>query len=138
MEVDHFDPRTRNNLIQQYEDFLLAHRHCNNRKRRFFPTPEQQALGIRLINPCLEHDYGVHLFEDLSTGMLVSTTPPGITQIRRLGLNDDFLVRLRRRRTELFQIVEELRGAGVEEITIQREIVNYGPVIPIIPPPPLP
>ena len=64
MEIDHFDPRKKEDFIQQYENLFLAKRHCNGAKSKFWPSGAEQALGLRYLNPCREQDYGVHIFED--------------------------------------------------------------------------
>src|ERR1700722_2632113 len=52
MHVDHFDPRSKNDEIQQYSNLFLASAHCNIYKGGFFPTREQRAANVRLLNPC--------------------------------------------------------------------------------------
>jgi 5-methylcytosine-specific restriction endonuclease McrA len=38
MEVDHFDPRKKNDPVQDYDNLFLASRHCNRAKGTFWPT----------------------------------------------------------------------------------------------------
>ena len=77
MEVDHFDPRKKNDPIQQYSNLMLSSRHCNGAKSSFWPSESQGQRGLRLLNPCEEPDYGVHVFEDASTNELVGASPTG-------------------------------------------------------------
>jgi hypothetical protein len=101
MHVDHFDPRKRNDPVQSYDNLFLVSGPCNNAKRAFYPTDEQIKLGIRLLNPCIEMDYGTHLFENSSTGELKSETPTGTFHARRLHLNSGTLKTARLERTEI-------------------------------------
>ena len=48
MEVDHFDPRRKADLIQEYGNLFLASRHCNGKKGDHWPTREEAAAGLRL------------------------------------------------------------------------------------------
>jgi 5-methylcytosine-specific restriction endonuclease McrA len=77
MEIDHFDPTIKGRDRHRYENLFLSTRHCNNKKQGNWPTDDEQARGIRLLNCCAEQDYGVHIFEDTSTHHLVGVTPQG-------------------------------------------------------------
>ena len=100
LEVDHFDPRRKKDLIQDYNNLFPASRHCNRKKSNTWPTREELVAGCRFLNPCEEVDYGEQIFEDLDTHRLVGTTPAAIWHIRVCGLNADHLVYERRRREE--------------------------------------
>src|ERR1051325_3691703 len=54
MEVDHFDPREKNNLNQRYDNLFLATRHCNLSKQAVWPTAAELLEGERYLNPCKE------------------------------------------------------------------------------------
>jgi hypothetical protein len=96
MEVDHFDPRTRDKFRQNFQNLFLASRHCDGAKRDCWPTGKDQALGLRFLNPCQERDYGPHILEDPQPHLLIGTTPPGPCHIRMCDLNADHLIEERR------------------------------------------
>jgi hypothetical protein len=98
LEVDHFDPRLKNEVIQDYGNLFPASRHCNGKKSDTWPTREDLGAGCRFLNPCEEVDYGEQIFEDPDTHRLVGVTPAAIWHIRICGLNADHLVHERRRR----------------------------------------
>jgi hypothetical protein len=141
MEVDHFDPRRKDDPIQNYNNLFLATRHCNGAKRDYWPSEEDVAMGIRLLNPCEEEDYGVHICEDPVTRELVGTTVPGRNQVRAFDLNADHLVKERRDRTELRLAVARFRGdADRLKLILPGELLQkieqaIGYMIPGIPPP---
>ncbi|HBJ87809.1 MAG TPA: hypothetical protein DDZ88_28915 [Verrucomicrobiales bacterium] len=135
LEVEHFDPRTKKHPIQKYSNLMSAARRCNSRKGNYWPSPEERNQGIKFIDPTLEHDYGVQIFEDPLTHKLVGTTPAGKFQIRMLGLNDDFFIRHRRDRARMRAMIAMpfiLHGALPVEQVKQR----IEEMIPPIPPPP--
>ena len=105
MEIDHFNPHLKGKLIQQYANLFLATRHCNAAKGDAWPTRAEQRLGLRFLNPCVELDYGEHIFEDPVTHLLVGVTPAGRFHIRMLDLNADHFVAERRERTEIRQLL---------------------------------
>ena len=105
MEVDHFDPRRKKDVVQNYENLFLSTRHCNGAKRDR-PTAKERAAGLRFINPCKEWDYGKHLFEDPQTHRLVGVSPEGIYHIRCCDLNAPHLIDERRDRAYI-------RGLGI-------------------------
>jgi len=113
MEIDHFDPRKKDRFIQEYENLFLATRHCNGAKSKFWPSGAEQALGLRYLNPCREQDYGVHIFEDSQTHLLVGITPAGKYHIRMCDLNADHFAAERRDRAEIWEM---LRSA----VTVKR------------------
>ena len=113
MEIDHFDPRKKEDFIQQYQNLFLATRHCNGAKSKFWPSAAEQTLGLRYLNPCREQDYGVHIFEDPKTHLLVGITPAGKYHIRMCDLNADHFVAERRDRSEIWEM---LRSA----VTVKR------------------
>jgi hypothetical protein len=103
MEVDHFNPTLTHPARNRHDNLIAASRHCNGHKSEYWPTDEQQEIGIRFLNPYDEADYGVHIFENLETGELIGISPAGRWQIEMLDLNTEHLVRKRRDRTELLK-----------------------------------
>jgi hypothetical protein len=141
MEVDHFDPRQKNNPIQDYRNLMLASRHCNGAKGDYWPSETDLDLGIRLLNPCEEEDYGAHIREDPVTHKLIGLTPPGEIQIIVCDLNAPHLMEERKQRTEMratiVRIKSEAEALGLSlpsEIVAQLELaVDY--MVPEIPHP---
>jgi hypothetical protein len=105
MEIDHFDPRKKDKYYQEYANFFLATRHCNGSKRDIWPSRSEQTQGLRYLNPCREQDYGVHIFEDPKTHLLVGVTPAGRYHIRMCDLNADHFVTERRDRSEIWELL---------------------------------
>lgn len=142
MEVDHYDPSKKKDPIQNYANLLLASRHCNGNKGEFWPSPEQRRLGIRVINPCEEIDYGLHLFEDPISHKLVGATPTGIAHIELLDLNADHLVEERKQRTLTHVCYERAQNEAAfrgEQIPSDLEALfqaAFSRFIPKIPSPP--
>jgi hypothetical protein len=101
MEVDHFNPTLPNRSRNRYSNLFLSTRHCNLKKRAYWPLPADQKKGIRFLNCCEEIDYGVHLFEKPDTHELVALTPAGRYHIIACDLNADHLVTERRERSLL-------------------------------------
>lgn len=106
MEIDHFDPRRKEDFIQHYENLFLATRHCNGAKSKCWPSAGDQVLGLRYLNPCREHDYGDHMLEDSQTHLLVGVTPAGRYHIRMCDLNADHFVQERRERAEICELLQ--------------------------------
>ena len=51
MEVDHFNPKLRGKQRNKYENLMLAElRHCNLKKRDYWPTPSERQNGYRILN----------------------------------------------------------------------------------------
>lgn len=141
MEVDHFDPRRKKDLIQDYSNLFLASRHCNGKKSDHWPTKEEQAAGCRFLNPCEEMDYGDHLFEDPVTHRLVGTTPAGLWHIRICGLNADHLIHERAKRAGYWKLLNQTaivvkRSFDAVEESIRKFKAEVELMIPEIPPPP--
>jgi hypothetical protein len=105
MEIDHFDPRTKDDFLQQYSNLFLATRHCNGAKSKVWPNAADRALGLRYLNPCKEQDYGEHIFEDPQTHRLVGITPAGRYHVRMCDLNAEHLIAERRERTEIWEVL---------------------------------
>ena len=107
MEIDHFNPKRKNDYIQDYENLFLSTRHCNGAKRNRWPTNDERRKGIRFLNCCEEMDFGVHIFEDPDTHELVGVTPQGKYHVRSCDLNAPHLVEERAERANLKSILEE-------------------------------
>ena len=121
LEVDHFDPAQKNDLIQRYENLNPATRHCNGAKRNRWPSKADQKLGIRFLNPSEESDYGSHIFEDSKTHKVFGITPAGIYQVRNCDLNAEHLVFERKERAEHWadfrsQQVSVKKGTPIETV----------------------
>jgi hypothetical protein len=104
-EVDHFDPRKKSDKTQDYDNLFLSSRHCNGSKWHTWPSIEQQKKGIRFLNCCQEDDYGVCIFEDKKSHELIGTTPAAKWHILNLDLNAAFLVKERRKRAEIMDLL---------------------------------
>lgn len=105
LEIDHFDPRKKEDFLQQYENLFLATRHCNGAKGKNWPSAGDQALGLRYLNPCRERDYGEHIFEDPKTHLLIGVSPTGKYHIRMCDLNADHFTAERRERAEIWELL---------------------------------
>jgi len=145
MEVDHFDPRKKNDYIQIYSNLFLAKRACNNKKQANWPTKAELRQGIRFLNPCKEMDYGVHIFEDPDTHEVWGATPAGRYHIRMTGLNSENLVAERAKRSKLRMFLTKTpltfkRSPDafiVQAITaLKRELILCIPEIPLKKKPP--
>ena len=107
MEIDHFDPTQKSAVVQDYYNLLLATRHCNSAKSDFWPTPGDLRKGLRILNPTVEMDWGIHVVEDPKTHRLWGKTPTGTFHIRLLDLNAEHLVEERRQRYELHRLLHD-------------------------------
>lgn len=106
MEVDHFNPDTKNDIVQDYHNLVLATRHCNGCKSSL-PSKTHKEQGLRFLNPCTEKDYGLHIFEDPASHYLWGETHLGRFHILKLGLNARHLVNERKRRYEIWAALRE-------------------------------
>jgi hypothetical protein len=106
IEVDHFDPRRENGKKNHdYKNLLPAYGPCNRSKSNKWPSAEAEAAGVRFLNPTVERDYGVHLFEDPQSHKIIGLTPAGKYHLRYLSLNTDYLVRKRANRSSARDIL---------------------------------
>lgn len=110
LEVDHFDPRRKKDLLQSYTNLFPASRHCNHKKADHWPTKGEVAAGCRFLNPCEEMDYGDQILEDPVSHQVVGTTPAARWHIRMCALNAEHLVAERAKRAEYWQ---QLKTKGV-------------------------
>ena len=123
LEVDHFDPRKKKDLIQQYDNLFPASRHCNSKKSDNWPNKVELTAGCRFLNPCKEMDYGEQILEDPETWRLVGATPAAIWHIRICGLNADHLVNERAKRAKYAQQLL------VTPIRVRRGFADVGELI---------
>lgn len=108
MQVDHFDPRKKNDKVQVYANLFLSDAHCNGAKGDTWPAEEERASGCRFLNCCDEQDYDSVIFEDLNTHYLVGKTPAAKYHIEMIDLNDPGLVEARKYRFDLLARLEAI------------------------------
>ena len=115
--IDHFKPRSRGGLVNDYKNLYWACIPCNMIKHDKWPTREQRRRGYRFADPCSEEDGGVHFVES-DNGLLQPLTPCGEYHVSMLRLNRPWLQELRRERgrkhlrlNEAHQLREELERA---------------------------
>ena len=68
-----------------------------------WPSPEDQARGIRFLDCCKERDYGEHIFEDPDTHEVFGVTSAGKYHVTILDLNAADLVLERKMRSEMIE-----------------------------------
>ncbi len=138
MDVDHFDPRRKREVMQDYANLFLATRHCNGVKLDSWPTPKEEAAGLRFLNCCKEQDYDAVIFEDPASHLLVGTTTAARYHIEILDLNHPTFVTERRDRTELARILNEtpVRLPGQHVIDQVSDLIDYvkASILEMIPP----
>lgn len=108
-EIDHFQPKTKGGLINDYRNLYWSCRGCNRVKSSWWPTPQQMSLDERFADPCAEQDYGVH-FEELSSGYLRELTVCGKTHLLHLRLNRPNRLRLRIQRLTLWNRLNDVEN----------------------------
>jgi len=139
MQIDHFDPRKKNDKIQIYANLFLSDAHCNRAKSDIWPTDEERRLGCRFLNCCNEQDYGESIFEDPVTHKLVGTTPAAIFHIETIDLNDPGLVNERKIRNEMTKNINDLQTRLGNDPNVALQLSKLQAAaeyfIPIIPPP---
>jgi hypothetical protein len=143
LEVDHFDPRKKKNLFQDYCNLFPASRHCNGKKSDAWPTKAELAAGCRFLNPCEELDYGGQIFEDSTTHKLIGTTPAAKWHIRICALNADHLIEERRRRASHWRTIRNRAirlKKNIPHQSVKELINNFTEEVKLmileIPPPP--
>jgi hypothetical protein len=142
MEVDHFDPTLRGPARNKYSNLVLATRHCNNMKANGWPTAAQRLAGSRILNPTLEQDYGVHIFEDPIAHELVGATPEGRYHIDILDLNHETFVWERTKRAQYRMLRSSSPAMLAGAFTELRDLLamangHFETFIPDIPAPPI-
>lgn len=141
IEVEHFDPRKIDGKKNhKYDNLLPAFGPCNRSKSGKWPSPEAAAQGVRFLNPTVERDYGVHLFEDPGSHKIVGVTPAGKYHVRQLALNTEYLIRKRKNRS-MAKVVREqiglIQGLSVyTEAQLRVILGDAESAIPEIDPPP--
>lgn len=106
IHIDHFDPTLKGRRRHAYKNLFPSAASCNIKKSDNWPSKTELELGMRFLNPCEEHDYGEHIYEEPETGYLVATTSAGFYHIVHMGLNDSHFVRNRLERTHLIERLE--------------------------------
>ena len=122
MEVDHFNPHKKKDLIQEYSNLFLAHRHCNGAKRDRWPSGNDRKLGARFLNCCIEIDYDVHILEDPDTHEVVGVTPEGRYHVRNCDLNARHLVDERTERALVWDLIESKAVYGIFGFELPQEV----------------
>lgn len=139
IEVDHFDPRKHEGKKNHdYKNLLPAYGPCNRSKSNKWPSVEKETAGLRFLNPSVEGDYGVHLFEDPESHKIVGVTPAGRYHLGHLALNTEYLVRKRANRSRALAMLPKLNllpGLTPEQL---RWVNDSASAIPEIDPPPGP
>ncbi|CAG0986079.1 hypothetical protein PHYC_02031 [Phycisphaerales bacterium] len=102
-QIDHFVPRKRDRTrSRDYYNLVYACYPCNQRKRAQFPSEQQLAQGIELLNPSSGARFPFHITENAS-GWLTGKTQSGSLSVQILALNtrDDVRERNLRRAAEI-------------------------------------
>jgi hypothetical protein len=105
MEIDHFNPTLKQPERNRYNNLFLATRHCNGSKSNIWPPKALRKKGIRFLNPCVEMDYGCHIFEHPVTHRLIGVTPAGTFHIITCDLNATHLIVERRDRAQIWDLI---------------------------------
>ena len=89
--IDHYYPRGgkygRPDLAEVYENLYWTCRECNENKSEYWPSPDEELLGFKWINPCESwgnHDSHWIVYSD---GSIKWLTPVGEYTISRLRLD---------------------------------------------------
>ncbi len=103
MEVDHFRPWSRpefKHLEKEWGNLYYTCRLCNGSKSNHWPTTEQDARGLRFVDPCEDDpDDHVRISRHPNTGdfcWLRALTPAGRYTIDKIRLNRKQLIDIRR------------------------------------------
>src|SRR5438034_528748 len=111
-EIDHFRPKSKfPRHINNYNNLYYACRGCNKRgaKGEQWPSLALRRAGYRFFDPVQENAYVMHLRE-LPSGRLRDRTRVGDYSIKKLRLNRDGLVLLRKKRRQMRRLLHrELR-----------------------------
>lgn len=138
MQVDHFDPRRKNDKHQVYSNLFLSDPHCNDAKGQAWPSESDFACGCHFLNCCDEVDYGEVIFEDPKTHKLIGTTPAAIYHIETIDLDNPGLVKEREHRSKILSTIAYARRSPdpkMNAIADKLEDAEQN-LIPPIPPPP--
>lgn len=146
MEVDHHDPTIKGKKLHAYGNLFPAFSLCNNAKSGVWPKAADVARRKRFLNPCKEQDYGEHLFEDPATGEIVTDTPEGVFHLEGLDLNNEWLMKKRRQRTEDKQLLSQRAIVAKDTVSLEAKVFDTlfqrierlgNESIPAIPPMPI-
>lgn len=93
--IDHYRPQgglyARPDLKSNYRNLYWTCRECNDNKADTWPSPEEEALGIRFLDPCMpQDDHDLHWLTN-PDGSLEAITLTGKYTIERLMLWRDQL-----------------------------------------------
>lgn len=139
MQIDHFDPRRKDDRVQVYANLFLSDAHCNGAKSKIWPTDEERKQGCRFLNCCDEEDYGNVIFEDPKTHELTGTTTAAIFHIEAIDLNDPGLINERMFRSEIMKRINYLQDKFKNDIDASAMLAKLQAdaalLIPEIPPP---
>lgn len=116
MEVDHFNPTLKGKKRHSYRNLYPATSVCNRAKSHVWPTTKDIQKRRRYLDCCKETEYGVHLFEDRTTGELLPVTPEGVYHVENCDLNNDWLKRKRRERSEDATILAALKSGAASPL----------------------
>lgn len=107
LEVDHFDPRKKTLVFQDYANLFPASRSCNGKKSDWWPTEEEKRAGCRFLNPCEEMDYDEQILEHPISHELIGLNPAARWHIRMCGLNAPLLILERQKRASHWQTIKD-------------------------------
>jgi len=134
--IDHHRPRhgafARPDLLSMYSNLYWTCRECNENKGDTWTTSEQEAQGIRWLDPCEEwgdHDLHWHITLD---GDIHWLTPIGEYTIKRLRLHQRGwlkrhwrkLHQWQQRRTLLIEMVQTREIAAEDRIYWEQQIAE--------------
>lgn len=123
-EIDHYcpihGPYGRPDLIADYTNLYWCCRECNQNKADAWPSPQDEAEGRRIIDPCeLWGDHELH-WNFLPDGKLESLTPVGEYTDEHLILSRAFLQQRRaqafRDQQEFEELTTKLRGKRISAV----------------------
>lgn len=135
MQVDHFDPRMKQDKIQVYSNLFLADAHCNGAKSDEWPTDEERAAGCRFLNCCEEEDYDKVIFEDFDTHELIGTTTAAKYHIEVIDLNDPGLILERKHRFDMLAKLNALLDKTSSDPVEQKLVSDIADLVKDLIPP---
>jgi hypothetical protein len=134
--IDHYRPRrgrfARPDLEAVYSNLYWVCRECNENKGDWWTTPEQEAAGIRWLDPCEpwgDHDLHWHITPD---GEIHWLTPIGEFTVKRLRLHQRGwlkrhwrkLHQWQQRRTRLIEMLETREISTEERVLWDQQIAE--------------
>ena len=118
-DIDHWRPKSKfPSLINIYRNLYYSCRGCNKRgaKGEHWPNRALIKAGYRFFDPCSENAYVEHMYET-KRGHLKIRTPVGEYSIKRLRLNREGLVILRRNRASMRRLLKRELKKLLAELT---------------------